>query len=202
VTPTPQSWPKKHTALRTRRERSGLTREQLAVKAGLASSTLYLIERTGAISEENAAKLAAVLGCSAEDLFKKVTVLTVRDATEPAKKVGFRFRGADEGKRIAVGAGVLSQIDGAERHDEALGQLVAIVLAGKKAVRTDIAENIQAIHLGGGKSAFANKRYVVVQLDSAIVILTAPEWELNQAASTKEIEIELLELKPASGYAS
>ncbi len=54
--------------VRLARERAGLTREQLAVKVGLSSSTLYLAERAGLISEATAAKLAKELGVSAEEL--------------------------------------------------------------------------------------------------------------------------------------
>jgi len=54
--------------LRDARERAGLTREQLAVRAGLSSSTLYLAERAGLVSDTTAAKLAAALGVPAEEL--------------------------------------------------------------------------------------------------------------------------------------
>jgi len=59
VTPSP---------LRAARERAGLTREQLAVRAGLSSSTLYLAERAGLVSDATAAKLAAVLGVEPAEL--------------------------------------------------------------------------------------------------------------------------------------
>ncbi len=58
----------KWNAVRTARERAGLTREQLAVKAGMSSTTLYLAERAGLISAATAAKLAPILGVSAEAL--------------------------------------------------------------------------------------------------------------------------------------
>ena len=58
----------KLSAVRTARERAGLTREQLAVRAGMSSSTLYLVERAGLISAVTAAKLAPILGVSAEAL--------------------------------------------------------------------------------------------------------------------------------------
>jgi transcriptional regulator with XRE-family HTH domain len=54
--------------IRSARERSGLTREQLAVKAGLSLSTVYLAERAGLVSEATAAKLARALGVSAKEL--------------------------------------------------------------------------------------------------------------------------------------
>ncbi|HEX9051668.1 MAG TPA: helix-turn-helix transcriptional regulator [Anaeromyxobacter sp.] len=54
--------------VRAARERAGLTREQLAVRAGLSSSTLYLAERAGLLSDESATKLAKVLGVTAEEL--------------------------------------------------------------------------------------------------------------------------------------
>jgi transcriptional regulator with XRE-family HTH domain len=54
--------------VREARERAGLTREQLAVKAGIAGSTLYLAERAGLISEATAVKLATALGVRPEEL--------------------------------------------------------------------------------------------------------------------------------------
>jgi transcriptional regulator with XRE-family HTH domain len=54
--------------VRAARERAGLTREKLAVRAGISSSTLYLAERAGLVSEATLSKLAAVLGVPAEDL--------------------------------------------------------------------------------------------------------------------------------------
>ncbi|WP_248343575.1 helix-turn-helix transcriptional regulator [Anaeromyxobacter paludicola] len=54
--------------VRAARERLGMTREQLAVKAGVSSSTVYLVERAGLMSKTTAAKLAVVLGVSAEEL--------------------------------------------------------------------------------------------------------------------------------------
>lgn len=50
------------------REENGLTREQLAVRAGLSSSTVYLVERAGLLSDATARKLAAVLGVNPEEL--------------------------------------------------------------------------------------------------------------------------------------
>lgn len=58
----------KPSPVRAARERAGLTREQLAVKAGCSSSTLYLAERAGLLSEAIAAKLAAALGIDAAEL--------------------------------------------------------------------------------------------------------------------------------------
>jgi DNA-binding XRE family transcriptional regulator len=58
----------KASPVRAARERAGLTREQAAVRAGLSSSTLYLAERAGLISDETAAKLAAALGVEAREL--------------------------------------------------------------------------------------------------------------------------------------
>jgi transcriptional regulator with XRE-family HTH domain len=54
--------------VRAAREARGLTREQLAVRAGVSSSTLYLAERAGLLSDATAAKVAAVLGVPAEEL--------------------------------------------------------------------------------------------------------------------------------------
>lgn len=54
--------------VRARREQAGLTREQLAVRAGISSSTLYLAERAGLLSEETAAKLARALRVAVEEL--------------------------------------------------------------------------------------------------------------------------------------
>ncbi len=54
--------------MRRARERAGLSREQLAVKAGVSSTTLYLAERAGLLSQNTAAKIAAVLGIPAEEL--------------------------------------------------------------------------------------------------------------------------------------
>jgi len=58
----------KSNAVRAARERAGLTREQLAVRAGISSTTLYLAERAGLISAATAAKLAPILGVSANAL--------------------------------------------------------------------------------------------------------------------------------------
>lgn len=54
--------------VRAARERLGLTREQLAVRAGLSSSTVYLVERAGLISQATAEKLAKALGCDPAEL--------------------------------------------------------------------------------------------------------------------------------------
>lgn len=54
--------------VKTAREHAGLTQEQLAVKAGLSSTTIYLAERAGIVTASTAAKIAAVLGVPAEDL--------------------------------------------------------------------------------------------------------------------------------------
>lgn len=54
--------------VRELREARGITREQLAVKAGLSSSTLYLAERAGLITEATAVKLAAALDVRPEEL--------------------------------------------------------------------------------------------------------------------------------------
>jgi transcriptional regulator with XRE-family HTH domain len=58
----------KRSVVRSARQNSGLTREQLAVKAGVSSTTVYLAERAGLISETTAKKLASVLGVSPEEL--------------------------------------------------------------------------------------------------------------------------------------
>ena len=54
--------------VRAAREHAGLTREQLAVKAGVATTTVYLAERAGLISPTTAGKLAGVLGCGPNEL--------------------------------------------------------------------------------------------------------------------------------------
>jgi transcriptional regulator with XRE-family HTH domain len=53
---------------RSKRKKANLTRDELAVKAGISSTTLDWVERAGAISPTTAAKLAKVLGCSAKEL--------------------------------------------------------------------------------------------------------------------------------------
>lgn len=50
------------------RRRKKLTQAQLAVQAGLSPSTVSLAERAGLISRATAAKLAAVLGITPEEL--------------------------------------------------------------------------------------------------------------------------------------
>jgi DNA-binding XRE family transcriptional regulator len=55
-------------AVRAARERANLTREQAAVKAGISSSTLYLAERAGLLSDATARKLAKALGVRVEEL--------------------------------------------------------------------------------------------------------------------------------------
>lgn len=52
----------KPSPVRTARLNAGLTREQLAVKACVSTTTVYLAERA-LLSENTAKKLAAVLGC-------------------------------------------------------------------------------------------------------------------------------------------
>ncbi len=59
---------KRSSPTRRLREQRGLTREQLAVKAGVSSSTVYLVERAGLLSDLVAAKLAAALGVDASEL--------------------------------------------------------------------------------------------------------------------------------------
>jgi transcriptional regulator with XRE-family HTH domain len=54
--------------VRVARERLGLTRERLAVQAGLSLSTVYLAERAGLVSRRTAEKLAPVLGVPVEQL--------------------------------------------------------------------------------------------------------------------------------------
>lgn len=56
------------TRIRELREQRGIIREQLAVKAGVSSTTLYLAERAGLLSDATAAKVAAALGVSVEEL--------------------------------------------------------------------------------------------------------------------------------------
>lgn len=58
----------KPSPVRSKREDANLTREQLAVKAGVGTTTVYLAERAGLISQNTAAKLAVVLGCDPEAL--------------------------------------------------------------------------------------------------------------------------------------
>lgn len=58
----------KPSPLRAARLRAGLTREQLAVKAGLSSSTLYLAERAGLASEATLDRLAAALGVPVSEI--------------------------------------------------------------------------------------------------------------------------------------
>jgi DNA-binding XRE family transcriptional regulator len=58
----------KTSPVKSAREHAGLTQEQLAVKAGLSSTTVYLAERAGLITPTTAAKIAAVLGVPAEEL--------------------------------------------------------------------------------------------------------------------------------------
>lgn len=60
--------PKPPSPTRRLREKRGMTREQLAVKAKIASSTLYLVECAGLLSDAVAEKLAGALGVSPEDL--------------------------------------------------------------------------------------------------------------------------------------
>lgn len=60
----------KQRPVRLERERLGLTRERLAVQAGVSTSTVYLAERAGLLSRPIAEKLAAVLGVSPEDLLR------------------------------------------------------------------------------------------------------------------------------------
>ncbi len=50
------------------RVQKGLTREQLAVKAGISSSTLYLVERAGLLTDAIAVKLARALGVKQSEL--------------------------------------------------------------------------------------------------------------------------------------
>jgi len=55
-------------AVRSARERAGLTREQLAVRAGVSSTTLYLAERAGLLSAATANKIAPILGVGVDAL--------------------------------------------------------------------------------------------------------------------------------------
>lgn len=63
----PQTTPKP-SPVRALREQAGFTREQLAVRAGISSSTLYLVERAGLLTRATAEKLAQALGVPAERL--------------------------------------------------------------------------------------------------------------------------------------
>lgn len=56
------------TPIRKARLAAGLSQAQLAVKADLSPSTLSLAERAGILTRRTAEKLAAVLGCTAEEL--------------------------------------------------------------------------------------------------------------------------------------
>jgi transcriptional regulator with XRE-family HTH domain len=60
--------PSQKSPTRRLREQAGMTREQLAVKAGVSSSTVYLAERAGLLSDAIAAKLARVLGVEPSQL--------------------------------------------------------------------------------------------------------------------------------------
>lgn len=196
-----QTWPQKHTSLRVRRERQGLTREQLAVQAGLASSTLYLAERTGVISQDVAAKVAPVLGCQATDLFKALHVFTVLDATETARKAGCKSGGGDDGDRIVVTPGVLGLVDSADiaKSDRMLGMVLRIVLEGPKAKRRAIAKGIELVQiLGSGKGVeiLGGKGFVLVRLPTALIVMNRPEWALNQAAGVEEIDFQIIEARP------
>lgn len=57
--------------IRERRERAGLTREELAVRAGLSFTTIGWAERAHYLTAATAAKLAAVLGCRPEELLPR-----------------------------------------------------------------------------------------------------------------------------------
>jgi transcriptional regulator with XRE-family HTH domain len=59
---------KRRYPVRIHRERAGLSREQLAVRAGVGTTTVYIAERAGLITSATAAKLAVVLGCEVADL--------------------------------------------------------------------------------------------------------------------------------------
>jgi len=205
----PQTWPQKQTSLRTRRERRGLTREQLAVQAGLASSTLYLAERTGVLSEAIAAKVAPILGCEAADLFKPMTVFTVLDATKAARKAGCRFGDGGGGDRVVVTAGLLDLVDqdDADKAERMLGMVVRMILDGPKNKRERIAEGIDGVLVVGPRqkqdALIWGKRFVLVRLESALVIMGRMEWVLNNAAkSVDEIEFQILEPGWPKGFAS
>jgi transcriptional regulator with XRE-family HTH domain len=58
----------KPSRVRQLREARGITREQLAVRAGISSSTLYLAERAGLMTPATAGKVAAALGLSVEEV--------------------------------------------------------------------------------------------------------------------------------------
>lgn len=60
--------PQHNSPTRRLREARGLTREQLAVKAGVSSSTVYLVERAGLLSDAIAAKLARALDVAPAEL--------------------------------------------------------------------------------------------------------------------------------------
>lgn len=59
---------KRRHPVRIHRERAGLSREQLAVRAGVGTTTVYIAERAGLITSATAAKLAVVLDCEIADL--------------------------------------------------------------------------------------------------------------------------------------
>lgn len=54
--------------VRSARQAAGLTQAQLAVKANVSPSTVSLAERAGLLTRPIAEKLAAVLGCTPEEL--------------------------------------------------------------------------------------------------------------------------------------
>ena len=56
------------TKLREARRRLGLSQLELATRAGLCLNTVSLAERSGRMTEAVAARLALVLGCSADAL--------------------------------------------------------------------------------------------------------------------------------------
>lgn len=58
----------KRTPVRVARERAGITQFELAVEAGVHPATVSLAERGAPISPTTAAKLAAALGVSPEEL--------------------------------------------------------------------------------------------------------------------------------------
>jgi transcriptional regulator with XRE-family HTH domain len=56
------------TPLQTLREKANLTRLRLAAAAGVGLNTLWIAERTGFLSPAMAARVAAVLGVSPDEL--------------------------------------------------------------------------------------------------------------------------------------
>lgn len=137
-----------------------------------------------------------------EGLGKPKTVVTVLDATSNARNVGCKFGSGMD--RVVVSAGVLSIVDHPDREkaDRMLGMLLRIVLEGPKTKRERIAEGIEKVHVltsRSGVEIVANKRFVVVEIEATLLVMTLWEFELNYTAvDVGELEIQVLEPRPRS----